>query len=85
MLLEVRLETQGPFQVSTVTLGFLSIFKRSQASANFEALNSACLSQCQWDVRPPVEMIRGPMTFFRVSTVDSEFPSSCEMKHEPAF
>ena len=32
MLLKVRLETQGPFPVATVIMGFLSIFKRSQAS-----------------------------------------------------
>ena len=38
--LEVRWETQGPIQVATVILGFLSIFKRSQASSPFEALNS---------------------------------------------
>ena len=46
-LLEVRLETQCPFLVSTVTLGFLSIFNKSQASSPFEALNSTCLSRCQ--------------------------------------
>ena len=44
MLLEVRLETQGPFPVATVILGFLSIFKRSQALSPFESLNSTCLS-----------------------------------------
>ena len=38
-LLEVGHETQGPFPVSTVILGFLSIFKRSQASSPFKALN----------------------------------------------
>ena len=30
---EVRQETQGPFPVATVILGFLSIFKRSKASS----------------------------------------------------
>ena len=42
-LLEVRLETHGPFLVTTVILEFLSIFKKSQASSPCEALNSACL------------------------------------------
>ena len=83
--LEVRREIQGPFPVSTGILGFLSIFKRSQASSPFEALNSACVSRCQRDVRPPVEMRRGPRTFSRVSTGDSDIPSSCEVKDEPAF
>ena len=55
MLLDVRQETQGPFPVATGILEFQTIFKRSQASSPFEALNSACLSRCQRDVRPPAE------------------------------
>ena len=46
-LLEVRWETKYPFLVSTEILGFLSIFKKSQASSAFEALNSTSLSSCQ--------------------------------------
>ena len=46
-VLEVRWETKGPFLVSTDILGFLSIFKKSQASSAFEALNSTSLSRCQ--------------------------------------
>ena len=38
MLLEVRWETKRPFLVSTEIFGFLSIFKKCQASAPFEAL-----------------------------------------------
>ena len=45
--LEVRWETKGPFLVSTEILGFQSIFKKSQASSAFEALNSTGLSRCQ--------------------------------------
>ena len=37
------------------------------------------------DVRPPVQMRQGTRIFSRVSTEDSEIPSSCEMKDEPAF
>ena len=55
-LLEVRLETEGHFLVGTVILGFITIFKKGQASSNFEALNSVCLSMCQRDVTPLVEM-----------------------------
>ena len=47
MLLEVRWETKHPFLVSTEILGFLSIFKKSKASAPFETLNSMVLSRCQ--------------------------------------
>ena len=41
--LKVRWETQCPFPFATGILVFLSIFKRSQASSPFEALNSTCL------------------------------------------
>ena len=44
-LLEVRWETKRPFLVSTEILGFLSIFKKSQASSSFEAMNSTSLSR----------------------------------------
>ena len=46
-LREVRWETQHPFIVFTEILGYLSIFKKSQASSTFEALNSVGLSRCQ--------------------------------------
>ena len=85
MLLEVRWETKGPFLVGTVILGFLSIFKKSQSSSPFEALDSTCLSCCQRDMSPPVQMRRRPRAFSKVSTGDSDIPSSCEMKDEPAF
>ena len=34
---------------------------------------------------PPVQMRRRPTAFSRVSTGDSDIPSSCDMKHEPEF
>ena len=37
------------------------------------------------DVRPTVEIRRGTRAFSRVSTGDSDIPSSCEMENEPAF
>ena len=55
-LFEVRWETGVAFLVATVIFGFLSIFKKSQATSPFEALNYACLSRVQRDVRPPVQM-----------------------------
>ena len=84
-LLEVRHETKANYLVGTVILGFLSIFKKSQASSPFEALNSVCLSRYQSDVIPPIQMRQTTMAFSRVSTGDSDIPSSCEMKHEPEF
>ena len=85
MILEERQENEVHFLVGTVILGFLSIFKKSQASSPYEALNSVCLSRGQRDVRPPVQMRRTPMAFSRVYTVYSDMPSSCEMKDEPEF
>ena len=84
-LFDVRRETEGPFLVATVLLGFLPIFKKSQALSPFEALNSACLTRYQRDVRPPFQMKRGPRAFSTGSTGDSNIPSSCEMKEEAAF
>ena len=52
----MRRETEGHFLVGIVILGFLTIYKKSQASSTFEALNSVCHSRFQKDVRPPVEM-----------------------------
>ena len=37
------------------------------------------------DVRPAVQKRLRPRAFSRVSTGDSDIPSSCEMKTEPAF
>ena len=85
MLLEVRQETKAHFLVGTVILGFLSIFKKSQASSPYEALNSVCLSRCPRDVISPVQMRQRPMAFSSVSTGDSDMPSSCEKKDEPEF
>ena len=84
-LLEVRLEAKRPLLVSTVLSVFLSIFTKSQASSPFEALKSAHLSKSQMDVGPSVQKTLRTMAFSRVSTGDSDIPSSCEMKDEPAF
>ena len=85
MLLEVRQETEFHFLVGSEILGFLSIFKKSQASSPYEALNSVCLSRGQRDVRPPVQMRRTPIAFSSVSTGDSDMPSSCEMRDKREF
>ena len=85
MLLEVRQETEVHFLFGTVILGLLSIFKKSQASSPYEAMNSVCLSRGQSHVRHSVQMRQKPMAFSRVSTGDSDMPSSCEVKDEPEF
>ena len=84
-LLVVSQEARRPLLVGTVILVFLSIFTKSQASSPFEALNSAQLSKSQMDLRPSVQKWLRTMAFSRVSTGDSNIPSSFEMKDEPAF
>ena len=84
-LLDVRREAKCPLLVGTVILVFLSIFPNSQPSSPFEALNSAHLSKSQMDVRPSVQKRLRTMDLSRVSTGDSDIPSSCEMKDESAF
>ena len=73
-----------PLLVGTVILVFLSIFKKSQASSPFVAMNSAHLSMCQKDVRPSVQKRWRTIGSSRVSTGHSVIPSSCGMKYEPA-
>ena len=84
-LLEVSREPKCPLLFGTVILVFLSIFTKSQASSPFEALNSAHLSKSQMDVSPSVQKRMRTLAFSRVSSGDSDIPSSCEMKDEPAF
>ena len=84
-LLEVSREAKRPLLVGTVILVFISIFTKSQASSPFEALNSAHLLKTKMDVRPFLQKRLRTMAFSRVSTGDSDIPSSCEMKYEPAF
>ena len=83
MLLDMRQETEVHFLVGRVIMGFLSIFKNSQASSPYEALSSVFLSRGQRDVRSSVQMRRTRTAFSRVCTGDSDMPSSCEMKDEP--
>ena len=81
----MRQETEVHFLVGTVILGFLSIFKKSQASSPYEASNSVCFLRGQRDVRPPVQMRLGPRAFSTDCTEDSDIPLSCEMKDKPTF
>ena len=85
MLLDVRREAKLPLLVGSFILVFLSIFTKSEASSPFEALNSAHLLKSQMDVRPSVQKTLRTTAFSRVSTGESDIPSSWDMKDEPAF
>ena len=84
-ILEVSREAKRPLLVGAFIFVFLSIFTKNQASSPFEALKSAHISKYQMDVRPSVQKSLKTMAFSRVSSGDSDIPSSCEMKDEAAF
>ena len=81
-LLEVRWETKRPSLVSTEILGFLSIFKKSQASAPFGSIELRGTLKMSRDVRPPVQMRLGPRAFSRDCTEDSGIPLYIERPTE---
>ena len=83
--LDVSREAKLPLLVGTVILVFLSILSKSQASSPFEALNAAHFSKSQMEVRPSLQKRLRTMAFSRLSTGDSDIPTPCEMKDEPAF
>ena len=65
-------------------IGIPSNFHEVSGMSPFEALNSAQLSKSQMDVRPSVQKKLRNMALSRGSIGDSDIPSSCEMKDEPA-
>ena len=81
----MRREAKRPLLVGRVILVFLSIFTKSEASSPFEELNTVQLSKSEMYVRPYVQKRLRTFAFSRVSTGDSDIPSSCEMIDEPAF
>ena len=60
-------------------------FQKSEASLPFEEMNSAHLSRCQRGVKPTVQMRRRHSAFARVSTGETNMPSTSEMKGDPEF
>ena len=79
----MRRDTECHFLVGIVILGFLTIYKKGQASSTFEALNSACHSRFQKDVRPPVEM-RARLGLSVWSLQGFRNPFICDMNDEPS-
>ena len=83
-LLEVRRETEGPVLVSS-DFGIPINFQQESGIITFLSIEIPVPLEASRDVNPPVQMRWGPRAFCRVSTGDSDIPSSCEMKDEPAF
>ena len=60
----VEAGTSGFLSISDINLGVSVEFEQgSQASSCVEAWNSACLSSCEWGVRPLVELDLEPAAF----------------------
>ena len=76
---------QASLNSSHSYIGIPINFHEESGIVTFEALNSAHLSKSQMDVRPSVQKRLRTMAYSRVSTGDSDIPSSGEMKDEPAF
>ena len=60
-------------------------FQEESSLVSFGSLELREPLEVSRDVRPPVQMTGGTRVSSRISTQDSDIPSSCQMKDEPAF
>ena len=56
-------------------------FQKESGLVTFRSIEHHEPHEVSIDVRPPVQIRQGTMVFSRVSTGDSDIPSSCVMKH----
>ena len=66
-------------------LGIPINFQEGPSLVSFGSLELREPLEVSRDVRPPLQMSRGNSVSSRISTQDSDIPSSCQMKDEPAF
>ena len=66
-------------------LGITINFQEESHLVRFQCLELHEPLEVSRDVRPLVQMTRGTRLSSRISTQDSDIPSSCQMKEEPAF
>ena len=60
-------------------------FQEESSLISFSSLELHEPLEVSSDVRPPIQMRRGTRVSSRISTQDSDIPSSCQMKDELAF
>ena len=60
-------------------------FQKESSLVSFGSLELHRPIDVSRDVKPPVQMRWGTRVSSRISTQDSESPSSCDTKHEPEF
>ena len=76
----VEAGTSGFLSISDINLGVSVEFEQgSQASSCVEAWNSACLSSCEWGVRPLVELDLEPAAFSGGCNRGVSGPSYCDL------
>ena len=76
----VEAGTSGFLSISDINLGVSVEFEQgSQASSCVEAWNSACLSSCEWGVRPLVELDLEPAAFSGGCTWGVSAPLCCDL------
>ena len=66
-------------------LGIPINFQEGSSLVSFGSLELREPLEVSRDVRPPLQMSRGTRVSSRISTQDSDIPSSGQMKDEPAF
>ena len=76
---------QGSLSCFHRDIGFPINFQQESSFVSFWSLELHRALEVSRDVRPPVQMSRGTRVSSRISTQDSDIPSSCHMKHERKF
>ena len=76
---------QGSLSSFHRDIGIPINFQEESSLVSFGSLELREPLEVSRDVRPPVQMTRGTSVSSRISTQDSDIPSSCQMKEEPAF
>ena len=76
---------QGSLSTFHRDSGIIINFQEVSSLVSFGNLELHRLLEVSRDVRPPVQMRRETRVSSRISTQDSDNPSSCDMKDEPAF
>ena len=76
---------QGSLSSFHRDIGIPINFQEESSLVSFGSLELHEPLEVSRDVSPPVQMRRGTRVSSRISTRDSDIPSSCQMKDEPAF
>ena len=76
---------QGSLSSFHRDIGIPIYFQEESSLVSFGSLELREPLEVSRVLRPPLQISRGTRVSFRISTEDSDIPSSCQMKDEPAF